>query len=149
MTYGNLKYLVKALLIGDNTLTKDNNEVLVLLSYAYNKIANQADALKLFTAVTEDMRIIRQGPGRLYVRMPNLPEDDIDELDIDDELAYVAARYICSFVSREKGGIHVNEAMTLIRAYNQKVQVFFENMAQDGELEEYNETDQFGKRIYP
>ncbi len=149
MTYGNLKYLVKALLIGDNTLTKDNNEVLVLLSYAYNKIANQADALKLFTAVTEDMRIIRQGPGKLYVRMPSLPEDDIDELDIDDELAYVAARYICSFVSREKGGIHVNEAMTLIRAYNQKVQVFFENMAQDGELEDYNETDQFGKRIYP
>ncbi len=149
MTYGNLKYLVKALLIGDNTLTKDNNEVLVLLSYAYNKIANQADALKLFTAVTEDMRIIRQGPGKLYVRMPSLPEDDIDELDIDDELAYVAARYICSFVSREKGGIHVNEAMTLIRAYNQKVQVFFENMAQDGELEDYDETDQFGKRIYP
>ena len=149
MTYGNLKYLVKALLIGDNTLTKDNNEVLVLLSYAYNKIANQADALKLFTAVTEDTQIIRQGPGKLYVRMPNMPENDIDELDIDDELAYVAARYICSFVSREKGGIHINEAMTLIRAYNQKVQVFFENMAQDGELEEYNETDQFGKRIYP
>ena len=148
MTYGDLKYLTKALLIGDNTLTKDNNEVLVLLSYAYNKIANQADALKLFTAVSEDNQIIRQGPGKLFVRMPDLPEDDIDVLDIDDELCYVAARYICSFVSREKGGIHVNEAMILIRAYNQKVQVFFENMAQDGELEDYEDTDQFGKRIY-
>ena len=60
MTYSNLKYLVKALLVGDNVLTKDNNEVLVLLSYAYDKIANEADALKLFTAVTEDKQIIRQ-----------------------------------------------------------------------------------------
>ncbi len=148
MTYGDLKYLVKALLIGDNTLTKDNNEVLVLLAYAYDKIANQSDALKLFTADSVNNRILRQGPGNMYVRKPTMPEDDADILDIDDELCFVAARYICSFVSREKGGIHVNEAMSLIRLYNQKVQVFFENMAQDGELIEYNETDQFGKRIY-
>ena len=148
MTYGDLKYLVKALLIGDNTLTKDNNEVLVLLAYAYDKIANQSDALKLFTADSVNNRILRQGPGNMYVRKPLMPEDDADILDIDDELCFVAARYICSFVSREKGGIHVNEAMSLIRLYNQKVQVFFENMAQDGELIDYNETDQFGKRIY-
>ena len=148
MTYGNLKYLCKALLIGDNVLTKDNNEVLVLLSYAYDKIANEADALKLFTAVSENNQIIRQGPGKLFVRMPELPTDDDDDLDIDAELCYVAARYICSFVSREKGGIHVNEAMNLIRAYNHKVQVFLENMAQDAELEEFDETDQFGKRVY-
>ena len=148
MTYGNLKYLVKALLIGDNTLTKDNNEVLVLLAYAFDKIANQADALKLFTASSDHNQILRQGPGKMFVRKPNLPEDDSDILDVDDELCFVAARYICSFVSREKGGIHVNEAMALIRSYNQKVQVFFENMAQDGELVDYNETDQFGKRIY-
>jgi len=149
MTYGNLKYLVKALLIGDNTLTKDNNEVLVLLAYAYDKIANEADALKLFTAESENQQIIRQGPGRMFVRQPVLPVDDSDELDIDDELCFVAARYMCSFVSREKGGIHVNEAMHMIRAYNQKVQVFFENMDQYGDLEQYDETDQFGKTIYP
>ena len=149
MTYSNLKYLVKALLVGDNVLTKDNNEVLVLLSYAYDKIANEADALKLFTAVTEDKQIIRQGPGSLFVRMPNLPEEDSDELDIDDELCYAAARFMCSFVSREKGGIHVKEAQSLIRTYNHKVQVFFENMDQYGDLEDYEETDQFGKTIYP
>ncbi len=149
MTYGNLKYLVKALLIGDNVLTKDNNEVLVLLSYAFDKIANETDALKLFTAETTNQQILRQGPGRLYVRQPALPVDDSDELDIDDELCFVAARFICSFVSREKGGIHVNEAMSMIRAYNQKVQVFFETMDQYGDLEQYDETDQFGKTIYP
>ena len=148
MTYGNLKYLCKALLIGDNVLTKDNNEVLVLLSYAFDKIANQSNALKLFTASSAETQIVRQGPGKLFIRMPILPQDDADELDIDSELCYAAARYICSFVSREKGGIHVNEAMNLIRAYNQKVEVFLENMAQDSELEEYDETDVFGKRSY-
>lgn len=148
MTYSNLKYLCKALLIGDNVLTNDNNEVLVLLSYAYDKIANETDALKLFTATASDEQILRQGPGGIYVRKPKLPENDSDELDIDDELCYVAARYICSFVSREKGGIHVNEAMTLIRAYNQKVQVFLENLAQDGTFEQYDSVDKFGKTTY-
>ena len=149
MTYGDLKYLCRALLIGDNVLTKDNSEMLVLLSYSFDKIANEADALKLLTAVSTDSQIIRQGPGKLFVRMPAMPGSDEEELDIDNELCYAAARFICSFVSRERGGIHVNEAMHLIRAYNQKVQVFLENMAQDGELEDYDETDQFGKRSYP
>ena len=149
MTYGNLKYLVKALLIGDNVLTKDNNEVLVLLSYAFDKIANESDALRLFTASTTDEQIIRQGPGNMFIRKPALPLDDAEELDIDDELCFVAARYMCSFVSREKGGIHVNEAMTLIRAYNQKVQVFLENLAQDEVFTDLNETDKFGMSEYP
>ncbi len=149
MTYGNLKNLVKALLIGDNVLTKENDEVLVLLQYAYNEIANEADALKLFTAVAQDKEIIRQGPGSLYVRMPSLPETDSDILDIDDELCFAAARYICSFVSREKGAIHLSEAQRIIRMYNNKVQTFFENFDQDENLTDYDEYDKFGKKVYP
>jgi len=149
MTYGDLKNLVKALLIGDNVLTRENNEVLMLLQYAYNEIANEADALKLFTAVTIDKQIIRQGPGSLYVRMPSLPVDDTDELDIDNELCFAAARYMCSFISREKGAIHLGEAQKIIRMYNNKVQTFFENFDQDENLKEYNEYDKFGKKVYP
>ena len=81
--------------------------------------------------------------------MPILPEDDSDELDIDDELCFAAARFMCSFVSREKGGIHVNEAQHLIRMYNQKVQTFFENIDQDGDLVDYDDEDKFGKTEYP
>jgi len=149
VTYGNLKYLVKALLIGDNVLTKDDAELLVLLAYAFAKVANYSDALKLFTTSNVDDQILRSGPGRMFVRKPELPEMDIDELDIDDELSYPVARFICSFVSREKGGIHVAEAMNLIRLYNAKVEVFFENMAQDGELQKYDSEDVYGKRKYP
>ncbi len=149
MTYGSLKNLVRALLIGDNTLTKNEAEILVLVEYAFDKTANETDALKLFTEDVAANRILRSGPGRQYIRKPALPIDDADEMDIDNELCFVVARYMCSFVSREKGGIHVNEAMNLIRAYNNKVATYFENLEQYGDLAEFDETDQFGKRIYP
>ncbi len=149
MTYGNLKNLVRALLIGDNTLTKDESEILVLVEYAFDKTANETDALKLFTEDVASNRILRSGPGKQYVRKPALPSADGDEMDIDNELCFVVARYMCSFVSREKGGIHVNEAMNLIRAYNNKVATYFENLEQYGDLAEFDEFDQFGKRIYP
>ena len=148
MTYGTLKHLTRALLIGDNALTKNEDEILALLSYAYDKIANEADALKLFIVDTSSEKLLRQGPGKLFVRRPYLPVEDSDELDIDDELGFVAARFICSFVSREKGRIHTDEAEKLIRAYNQKVQTFFESYDQDGYLDKYEDEDQFGKRKF-
>ena len=146
MTYGRLKHLTRALLIGDNALTKNEDEVLALLAYAYDIIANQADALKLFIIDRSSEKLLRQGPGKLFVRKPYLPVEDTDELDVDDELGFVAARLISSFVSREKGGIHLHEAEKLIRSYNQKVQTFFENYDQDGYLDKYEDTDMYGKR---
>lgn len=147
MTYGRLKSLVRALLIGDSTLTKDETEQLVLLEYAYDRIANEADALKLFTTNIEEYRILRQGPGRQFVRRPDLPSIDNDELDIDHELSFVAARFIASFVSREKMAFHENEAQKLIRMYNAKVTTYFETLEQYGDLSEHDEYDQYGKRI--
>ena len=98
--------MTRGLLTGDVTLTSKEDELDMMLSYAYNKIATEADALKLFTANKNDS-ILRQGPGNLFVRKPRMPSVDNDELDIDDELGFPAARYIASFVSRDKGGIHV------------------------------------------
>ncbi|MCK5848330.1 MAG: hypothetical protein KAH01_03955 [Caldisericia bacterium] len=149
MTYGNLKNLVRALLIGDNTLTKNNDEILVLLEYAFDKTANETDALKLFITDVPENQILRQGPGRQFVRKPALPIADDEELDIDNELCFVVARFIASFVSREKVAVHVAEAQNLIRFYNAKVTTYFETLEQYGELEEYQEFDQFAKTLYP
>lgn len=149
MTYGNLKYLVKSLLIGDSTLTKDNSEVLVLLDYAFDRVSNEADVMKLFTANNVENRIVRQGPGKMWVRRPNLPETDDEELDIDHELCFAVAEYMCSFVSRDKRKDHAVAALDLVRTYNQKVQTFFENLAQDGDLEDHDSNDKFGKRDMP
>ncbi len=146
MTYGNLKNLVRALLIGDNTLTKNEEEALVLLDYAYDRIANETDAMKLFTDDPDGVKILRQGPGRQYVRRPFLPTQDEDVLDIDHELCFVAARFMSSFISREKMNFHEGEAQKLIRLYNAKVTTYFETLEQYGDLEEYDQYDQFGKR---
>lgn len=134
MTYGALKSLTKALLTGDHVLTNNEDELLALLSYAYDKIATEADALKLFTS-DKSARIQRLGPGNNFVRMPNMPETDSDELDIDHELCFPTSRYIASFISKDKGGIHVNEAQGLIRAYNTKVQAYIEALEADGKLD--------------
>ena len=147
MTYGNLKNLTSALLIGDSVLTKNENEQLVLLEYAFDRISNEADAMKLFTTNVEENRILRQGPGKQFIRKPELPKINTDILDIDNELCFVAARFIASFVSREKMVFHDNEAQKLIRMYNAKVATYFETLDQYGELDEHDESDQFGKRI--
>lgn len=134
MTYSRLKSLTKALLIGDNQLTTSNEELLALLAYAYDKIATEADALKLFTT-NKDNTLLRQGPGNTFVRKPNLPDSDEDTLDIDDELGYPAARFIASFISRDKGGIHYKEAMNLIKSYNHKVQAYMESLDQENQYD--------------
>lgn len=130
MTFGNVKFLVSALLAGDYTLTLVKEEQLMLLGYAFNKLATEADALKLFTT-NKSENILREGKGNMFVRMPELPEDDIDELDIDDELGYPAARFIASFISKENGGVHEREAYKLIRDYNSKVDSYLTSLEED------------------
>ena len=133
MTYGMMKSLTRALLIGDNQLTQDNDEMLALLSYAYNKVATESDAMRLWTD-DPTLVILRTGPGNSYIRTPTMPMSDSDEMDIDDELGFPVCRYVASFVSRDRGGIHVNEAKALIRAYNEKVQAYMEFVGQQGEI---------------
>ena len=145
MTFKRLKSLTNALLIGDNNLTKNNDEVLGLLSYAYSRVANEADALKLLTANSNEDMIIRNGIGNLYIRMPKLPENDNDELDIDEELCYAVARFMASFVSKQKFQIHELEAQRIIQSYNHKVSTFIEKLEQDGVLKMYGDTDKIGK----
>jgi len=149
MTYGQLKSLVRALLIGDNMLTQNDDEIKMLLDYAYERIANEADALKLFTLNENEQPIIRMGPGNIWVRKPALPETDDDELDVDHELAFAVARYICSFVTRERQQLHLMEAKNIINSYNHKVEQFYESIDQDGLLSQFDQYDMYGKRYYP
>jgi|GEM_PF-2945085 len=147
MTYGNLKHLVRALLIGDNVLTKVNDEILSMLDYAYDTVANEADAMKLFIENPTQYKIIREGPGNQYIRRPALPTNDSDILDIDHELAFAVARIMCSFISREKTLVHLEEAKRIIRLYNEKVARFFEAQEQYGDYSEYARYDQYGRRL--
>ena len=127
MTYGGLKSLVTGLLIGDNVIPKDDAVMKSLLSYAFDMIANKAEALRLITMNSTE-EIVRLGPGEYLVRKPNLPTLDTDELDIDHELCFVAARYIAAMLSKEKIKIHQDYGDDGILRYNGKVYQILEKV---------------------
>lgn len=135
MTYGKLKSLTRALLIGDNTLPKGADELLGLLEYAYLMVSNKAEALHLLTMNQND-DINRRSVGDWLSRTPELPNSDDDELDIDKELGFAVARYIASFISKDKPAVHENEAKKVIDDYNSKVHDVLANAVQVVEGEE-------------
>jgi len=120
MTYLQLKNTVKGLLVGDLMLPKEDEVVVALLGMAYNHIGMHAQALHLLT-LDKDSEILRIGVDEYMTRKPDLPNTDDSMLDIDDELGYVAARLIASYVSKEKAGMHYAAATEMIRDYNGKV----------------------------
>lgn len=138
MTYGMLKKLTQGLLIGDNALSKDDEVIKALLSLAYNMISNKAESLHLLTMDRND-DILRPGTGDYLIRIPNLPEGDKCQLDIDDDLGYVAARYIASFVAKDsrKIAIHVQEAESMIMKYNEKVDAIINRVKYKEEEKEH------------
>lgn len=127
MTYGGLKNLVTGLLIGDNVIPKDDDVMKSLLSYAFDMIANKAEALRLLTMNNTD-DIIRMGPGEYLIRTPKIPETDNEELDIDNELCFVAGRYISSMLSKEKIALHQQYGDDAILRYNSKVYQILEKV---------------------
>lgn len=131
MTFKALKILTSGLLIGDNKFNKDDNETAIgLLSLAFNMIQNKAESLHLMTK-NQNEDILRTAAGDHLSRVPDLPQFDDDELDIDHELCFVAARYIASFLSKEKTFMHEKAAEDLIVQYNGKVNALLESIAID------------------
>jgi len=143
MTYGRLKSAIRLLLIGDNELPDEKEQLLAAVEMAYLQLASKATALKLLTT-THASEVIRLGPGGTYLRMPDLPEDDIDEMDIDSELCPALARIIASYVSRDKSKLHDMEADKILRGYESKVRVFIEEQESEGK---YNEEEGYTEPV--
>ena len=126
MTYKNLKVLTKGLLSSDFPLPEDDSSVKALLGMAYSYIADKCQVLNLQTEDKSAM-IQRLGRGKHLVRVPELPDEDSSELDIDHELGYAAASLVASYVSEKKVAIHQGRADDIIRSYNAKVDEFIES----------------------
>jgi hypothetical protein len=127
MTFLFLKNIVKGLMIGDNNPPTDNSVMIGLLAYAYNIIGNKTESFHLLT-LNRKQDILRMASGDYFMRVPELPAVDADELDIDNELGFVAARYVCSMISATKGEMHVAKAEELVRDYNAKVYQIMEEI---------------------
>lgn len=136
MKYGELKTLVSGLLIGDNRLPKEDDETKALLMLAFNDIASRAESLHLIT-LNQNKEILRKSIGKHLTRYPDMPEDDNSILDIDKDLCFVAARFISSYISKNKPVIHFQEGEKMIRTYNGKVNSILESLDIDENGEAY------------
>jgi len=155
MTYGVLKAITTGLLTGDNVLPTGEGVLEGLVEYALTTVAMQADSLHLMTLSTT-AGVLRLAQGDYLIRRPVAPitvtaavdalavdatvEDTtaakaadtlatINQLiDIDEELTFAVARYVASYVSREKGGIHIQAAERVILDYNAKTWEILDQM---------------------
>jgi hypothetical protein len=127
MTLGLLKNVVKGLMLGDNNPPSDNGIFIGLLAYAFNIIGNKTESFHLLT-LNRKQEILRIAGGDYFMRVPELPTVDTDELDIDNELGFVAARLICSMISKDKVQLHLQMVDELIRDYNGKVYQILEQI---------------------
>ena len=132
MKYKELKVLVSALLVGDNKITSNEAELKSLLMLAFNDIASRAQSLRLMTK-SMNKEVLRGSVGDYLTRYPELPEDDESELDMDKDLCFAAARFIASYVSKNKPAVHVEEGEKMIRLFNGKVNSMIESIQVDEE----------------
>jgi len=133
MTYGDLKNQIAMLLIGDNDLPKDEAKVLAGLKFAYIELADISTPLKWLT-LNKDVSIMRQGPGSYWVRMPDMPLDTTDELDIDSELTPALARFMASNIAKEiqMKNYHRRLGSELLKKYDAKVREYILNQESKG-----------------
>lgn len=137
MTYGELLDLTSVFLGGDYTLPKEDGKKLAALNAAYVFAATKCTALKLLTT-NKDNAIMRMGPGSTYVRMPKLPKDVSDKLDIDSELGPAIARIIAHYIAKEvtMKNYHKVEALELMRDYESKVTEYLDEQYARGEYDD-------------
>ena len=134
MTYKELKLTTKAFLANDFQLPQDDELVKALLKMAYKYIANKCQVLNLQT-LDKSANITRLGRGGMLVRLPDLPKSDEDELDIDDDLGYVACNLIASYMSEKRFSLFQSKADEIIRDYNAKVDELIETYALNAGIE--------------
>ena len=138
MTYKMLQVLTAGLLIGDNKLPTDEEVLLGLVSYALTTTAALADSRILMT-LDSAADVMRLGVGDYFIRRPSLPALLSDVIDIDEELCPAVARYIASYVSKDKGGIHVQAATRIILDYNALSYDIFAQLEAEAEALENDE----------
>ena len=133
MTYQKLQNILKVFLLGDNQPPKDDEMLLAVLETAYLELANDCTALKLLTA-SKDADIIRTGIGGSYVRLPKLPKNPTDKLDIDSELVPAVARLMASYIAKDlnKKAYHKQEANKVVMQYESKVRLYMQQQEARG-----------------
>jgi hypothetical protein len=138
--------MLKSLLVGDNVAPKDDEDFANALLMAYTEMADAVTPLKWLTT-NKSVEILRHYKGDYYVRMPKLPKDPEDELDIDSELVPVVARYMASNIAGDitTKNYHRNLAHDSMKKYDAKVRAYI--LAQEQE-NAYEDVTDMCKEVY-
>lgn len=124
MTLLRLISTTQGLLLGDTQLPDATDQkAIALVAMALEEVAYSAEATLLVTDDTTE-EIIRKADifgENKYIRRPTLPSSENDEIDINENLCFAVARYIASYVSREKFEIHRRYGDLLIKKNNENV----------------------------
>ena len=119
MTFGELKTLVKVLLIGDTQLPGSDDEILSLLDMIQYRVAMEAEALSLMTKDSINNEILRKcSVNSWLIRRPLIPKDDDTNIDLDTELTYAVANYMAGSLSKQRSAILNAEATRIINNFN-------------------------------
>ena len=124
--------------LGNNSAVLAHQQKAAETTVLFNKNSGQLEVMHRFylhdtehavqKLFDKSADILRLAAGKKVIRKPDLPENDSDELDIDDDLGYVCASLIASYISSDKGAIHMNRAKAGIVDYNAKVTEIIESL---------------------
>ena len=119
MNWTRLQALVEALLSGDHTLVVNEEARVALLAYAYEEVSNLSEVLtnERDGDGVNQVRVTTIG----HVKRPDLPSNGDSAIDVDYGLCFAVARFMASYVSKEKFSIHREAAIEIINTYNRKV----------------------------
>jgi len=101
MTYGTFKTHLNALLLSDRT-KGDDALLLPLLRQALNAVAIECFALSLVSDDSADDILIALNKEGQFIRVPLLPENDDDFIDIDESLCLAVVNVVASYIAKDK-----------------------------------------------
>lgn len=106
-----------------NVLRLAQGDYLIRVPDAPVTITAAVDALDLTGLTPEEIEA-----ATLAAQLEDAAATTAQVIDIDEELAPAVSRYVASYLSRDKGGIHVNAAKRIILDYNSKTYEIIDQM---------------------
>ena len=124
MKYRELKHLIDVILTGDMAVPDDDAFILAGLRYSLEVVAMNCEPARLsfskeeVEAFVEPREVVRfdLNTDRTICRA-KIPQNDDDEIDMDEGLCFPTARLVASLFSSEKGEYHRQLAMEELKMY--------------------------------
>lgn len=132
MTYGELKKHIKYIFSGDTRLADDTEALALFYKTAVHAIISDTEPLKLVTSDTERYTPYRWLDDVYFIRQPEYPSADTDELDMDERLIDAVISLMSSYMIRnandmQRKTMYEAQAVTAISQYRWYIYEYLQN----------------------